>query len=278
MRKKIIASITTVGLVAGGGVAAAVTATPGPAFAQEETVQSPARPGPGAGLERMMGRLVAADVVTDDQADAITTVLRQLAEARAADRPERRPGARFDRGARRGFQLRAMLEDGVIDATELATLPEGHPFNDPEGPAAGYLDDGQLTIDELNAMREQRRVDVEARHTERRAAVTAALDGLVADGVITQDQSDAVVDALAKARRNRPNLGRRGAKFGFELAGMLADGVIDASELAQLPEGHPLANPEGPAAPYLEDGQLTIDELKQIRDQFRAEHQPTFGS
>ena len=58
---------------------------------------------------------------------------------------------------RAGWQIAEMLEDGVIDAAELAELPEGHPLADPEGPAAEYLDDGQLTEDELAELRAQRR-------------------------------------------------------------------------------------------------------------------------
>ena len=58
---------------------------------------------------------------------------------------------------RAGWQIAEMLEDGVIDATELAELPEGHPLADPQGPAADYLDDGQLTEDELAELRSQLR-------------------------------------------------------------------------------------------------------------------------
>ncbi len=67
---------------------------------------------------------------------------------------EENPG-RFERGFRRGFRLGGLLEDGVIDAAEIAALPDDHPLKDPNGPAAEYLDDGQLTADELSQLREE---------------------------------------------------------------------------------------------------------------------------
>jgi hypothetical protein len=60
-------------------------------------------------------------------------------------------------------------------------------------------------------------------------------------------------------------------RAGWQIAEMLEDGVIDAAELAELPEGHPLADPDGPAADYLDDGELTADELAEIRAKFRPE-------
>jgi len=106
------------------------------------------------------------------------------------------------------------------------------------------------------------------------------LDGLVADGVITEAQAERITDALAvkrdEIREQYPNLGHRGFRRGFRLGSWLADGVIDADELAELPDDHPLVDPQGPAAPYLEDGQITQEELEHMRqerhEQRRAAH------
>lgn len=107
------------------------------------------------------------------------------------------------------------------------------------------------------------------------------LDELVADNAITQAQADAIVDALAAKREEHRDeldarLQERGERFrdgrrkAFFLGRYLEDGVIDAAELdeimAQLPDDHWLKDPDGPAAPYLEDDQLTVDELRQIHD------------
>lgn len=117
----------------------------------------------------------------------------------------------------------------------------------------------------------------------RRDILGEVLDGLVTDGVITQDQADQIRDALtAKREELRTEFGdlrgergfgdRRGFRgFGPAFGEFLADGVIDADELAQLPEGNPLTDPDGPAAPYLEDGQITQEELDQLMADLKAE-------
>ncbi|HEX9854825.1 MAG TPA: hypothetical protein VGC47_05900 [Acidimicrobiia bacterium] len=102
---------------------------------------------------------------------------------------------------------------------------------------------------------------------ERGRLLDDVLSGLVEDGVITQDQADAVADALAEKfeelRASRPGRFWRGHGI-FGLRGMLDDGVIDAEELASLPDDHPLRDPEGPAAEFLEDGELTVEELGEL--------------
>lgn len=116
---------------------------------------------------------------------------------------------------------------------------------------------------------------------EHGAIMDEVFDELVADGVITQEQAEQVRAALeAKREELREQFGDRlqrrdhRNRLGGFLHGALEDGVIDADELAQLPEGHPLADPEGPFAEYLEDGQLTEAELDQIKEQFRQNRGP----
>ncbi len=102
------------------------------------------------------------------------------------------------------------------------------------------------------------------------------LSDLVREGTLDQDQADAVKGALeARHEEVRTQLDeRRGEKPGkFErdpaMAGMLEDGVIDAGELAELPDDHPLKDPNGPAAEFLEDGELSVDELHELGDHRR---------
>jgi len=111
----------------------------------------------------------------------------------------------------------------------------------------------------------------DAARTRRWDIVGDVLDGLVADGVITQAQADQISDAVAARREelraesgDGRGLGGRHGGFGRGLSDLLEDGVIDADELAGLPEGHPLTDPDGPAAPYLEDGQITQEELDEL--------------
>lgn len=107
------------------------------------------------------------------------------------------------------------------------------------------------------------------------AILDEVLDQLVTDGVIDSDQATAVKDALTskaeELRANRPERGHHrgpGNGIGREL---LEDGVISADELAELPEGHPLTDPDGPFGEYLEDGQITQDELEEARAQLEEQ-------
>jgi hypothetical protein len=157
----------------------------------------------------------------------------------------------------------------VIDADELAGLPEDSPIFDADGPFAPYLVDGELTEEELEELKAIREAEMEERHAERLATITDALQALVEDGTLTSDQVTAIVEALETAAEERPRPVRRVMRAGWQIAEMLEDGVIDATELAELPDGHPLADPDGPAAEYLEDGQLTEDELADLRSTHR---------
>ena len=106
------------------------------------------------------------------------------------------------------------------------------------------------------------------------------LGDLVSDGTLDQGEADDVKAAFEAKhdevraemeawREENPGRAERGTKRGFGMGGLLDDGVIDADELAELPDDHPLKDADGPASEYLADGQLTEDELKQMGDQFR---------
>jgi polyhydroxyalkanoate synthesis regulator phasin len=84
------------------------------------------------------------------------------------------------------------------------------------------------------------------------------LDDLVNDGVINQDQADAITDAVDERRET---LRSEAKALREQMRTFLEDGVLSAEELAQLPEDHPLRNLDL----YLEDGQLTQDELRALR-------------
>lgn len=166
--RRVLTILLAVALLVGGGVAFALLGDSGAAVAQEDTIdkESPAteapvestgaeleRPERGAVLSGVLADLVADGVITQDQADEITAALQARIEELRAEFRERRGELEFDgRRFLRQFDLRELLEDGVIDSDELAELGEDHPFNDPDGPAAEYLDDGQLTQEELDEL------------------------------------------------------------------------------------------------------------------------------
>lgn len=151
--KKVLAALAASGvLIAGGFVTSAVSA-PGAAVAQEapDTNDDVVRPERGAILDEVLADLVTDGVIDSNQASKIKEALEAKHEElreQFGDRGPRHHG--FHDGHR--LDMRGFLEDGVIDADELAQLPDGHPLTDPDGPAAEYLDDGQLTVEELEEL------------------------------------------------------------------------------------------------------------------------------
>lgn len=159
--KKIFVSIAAAGVLVAGAFAVSVIAD-GQALAQttdEQAVERPDIPKPGDILDEVLSDLVAEETLEQSQADAVKAALEARYEEARAQLDEWRednPG-RFERGFKRGFAMGGMLEDGVIDGDELAELPDDHPLKDPDGPAGEFLDDGELSADELQQLGQHRR-------------------------------------------------------------------------------------------------------------------------
>jgi hypothetical protein len=164
--KTIFVSIAAAGVLMAGAFAAS-TVVDGPVLAQtteDSAVEAPdagrpAFPRHGEILAEVLDDLVADGTLEQGDADAVEAAYEARREEVRAEMEawrEENPGS-FERGFKRGFALGGLLDDGVIDASELAELPDDHPLNDPDGPAAEFLADGQLTEDELKQLGEQRR-------------------------------------------------------------------------------------------------------------------------
>ncbi|MBA2338264.1 MAG: hypothetical protein H0V96_10995 [Acidimicrobiia bacterium] len=161
MRKFLVALIAVGVIAAGGAIYAAnrdSSATPAPttsgdndtgAEASDGSARDSQSRGGSSLVAEVLDGLVADDTITEAQAVAIEAAL-EARRQEARDRIEAgREGQAGDRNGGAGGQ-EELLDDGVIDADELAALPDDHLLNDPNGPAAAYLDDGQLTQDELD--------------------------------------------------------------------------------------------------------------------------------
>lgn len=90
----------------------------------------------------------------------------------------------------------------------------------------------------------------------------SVLAELVEDGTITQEQADAIIAAVEEKRS--------AARAAFqEMKGLLDsfwdDGMLTAEEIAQLPNAHQITGADGPLADALTDGQITKEEMKEIR-------------
>lgn len=148
--KTVLASIAAAGvLVMGAFVATALGDAPASAQEVDTATTDVERTGP---LVEVLDGLVADDVLTRDQADEVEARLRAAHEEWREERRERRDERRADRQL-----IREFLEDDVIDSDELAQLGDDHPFNDPDGPFADAVADGELTREELAELRDAHR-------------------------------------------------------------------------------------------------------------------------
>ena len=117
-------------------------------------------------LSEVLAGLVDDETISQEQADAIVAAVGTKAEELKAQREANRE------------LIEGFLEDDVITSNELAQLPDDHPFNDPDGPFADAVSDGELTRDEIR----------EARPHPRRGAFRrgAHFGALLDDGGIDQ--------------------------------------------------------------------------------------------
>lgn len=159
MKKTLTALLAALVLVAGAFAATAIAGGEATAqtFVPETDQEAPDFQKPGEILDDVLSDLVTDKVINQSQADQIAAALTARAAEVRAERQqwrEEHPG-RFERGFKRGFHLGGLLEDGVIDSDEIAELPDDHPLKDPNGPAAKYLGDDQLTKEELQQLRQE---------------------------------------------------------------------------------------------------------------------------
>lgn len=166
--KKLLAAVAAAGVLVAGAFTASVVAGSNPATAQTEEESTEVAPrGPGSLLAEVLDELVAEGTIDQQTADEIAAAIEVKVEEKRASGEFGPRGHRHGRGH---GQLEGLLDDGVISEDELTELPDDHPLNDPDGPAADYLDGG-ITEEELDEIRSEHR---EARAAEREAAGTGA--------------------------------------------------------------------------------------------------------
>jgi len=125
-------------------------------------------------LSEVLSDLVDDETISQEQADAILAAVGTKAEEIKAQHEANKE------------LIEGFLEDDVITSDELAQLPDNHPFNDPEGPFAEVVADGELTRDELR----------EARPHSRRGAFRrgAHFGALLDDGGIDEAEYNELPD------------------------------------------------------------------------------------
>lgn len=190
----------------------------------------------------------------------------------------------------------------IVSAPATASAQESEPTED-EGfipRAFSFLEevldelvgDGEITQDQADTISEAVE-DKAAEIKEELEEVRELLKGLLDDGVLTQDEASQLPDdhwvfgdafdeawedgelTTEELREARPHPRRDFFKRGFRLGALADDGGIDQQEYDSLPDDHPLKQAD--VSEYLEDGVITIDELREILRDFQGERPGRLG-
>lgn len=98
--------------------------------------------------------------------------------------------------------------------------------------------------------------------TEGKSLLEWALADLVDEGTITEAQAGAVTTALAERRSQALEEAKAALD---QLMAFWEDDVLTSDEISQLPLADRITDAEGPFAEALEDGEITKQELDEIR-------------
>lgn len=174
---------------------------------------------------------------------------------------------------------------------EVSGTDEGHGFfargiEFLSGVLDGLVDEGTITSDQADALLEA--VDEAATELhEQREALREQIHGYLEDGVLTSEEAANLPDdhwllgdvfdeawedgelTVEEIREARPHPRRDAFRHGVRFGALLDDGGIDQGEYDGLPDTHPLKQVD--VTGYLEDGVITIDELREIRDELRSD-------
>lgn len=158
-----------------------------------------------------------------------------------------------------GEVLDGLVADGTIDSSD----------------AEAVLDAVEAKADEMRAQKE----------AEREVIQSAMEDGLITQDEVSELPDDHPIfgEAFDEAwedgeltreelRENRHHPRRDAFRKGLRLGAFLDDGGIDEEEWAQIPDDHPLKLIDGIEDYFEGDGLITLDELREIREEHRPFH------
>lgn len=138
--------------------------------------------------------------------------------------------------------------EAVLDAVEEKAEAKRAEIQELKEQIQGFLEDGVLTEDEFEQLPEDNPFADEK------------FDEAWEDGELTKEE----------IRRSRPHPRRDAFKRGAHFGALLDNGGIDETEWSEIPDDSPLKQVEGIEDYFEDDGLITLDELREIRE----EHKP----
>lgn len=99
---------------------------------------------------------------------------------------------------------------------------------------------------------------------EGKSLLEGVLADLVDEGTITEEQAGAITTALAEKRSRALEEAKAALD---QLKAFWEDDVLTADEISRLPFADRVADGDGPFAEALQDGQITKEELDEIRSE-----------
>ena len=151
------------------------------------------------------------------------------------------------------------------------------------GVLSDLVSDGTLSQEDADAVVDAVETEAAAMQAEREA-LREAIEAALEDGVLTEVEASVLPDdhkwlsedfdeawadgelTTEEIRELSPQRGRNHFKRGAQFGALLDDGGIDQEEFDALDEDHPLKSIENIEDYLADDGLITIDELREIRE------------
>ena len=142
--------------------------------------------------------------------------------------------------------------DAVLNAVEEKAEAKRAELQELRDQIEGFLEDDVLTEDEFSQLPEEN------------PFANEKFDEAWEDGELTKEE----------IRSLRPHPRRDAFKRGAHFGALLDDGGIDETEWSEIPDDSPLKQIDGIEDYFEDDGLITLDELREIREEHRP-FQPT---
>jgi hypothetical protein len=137
--------------------------------------------------------------------------------------------------------------EAVLNAVEEKAEAKRAELQELRDQIEGFLEDGVLTEDEFSQLPEEN------------PFANEKFDEAWEDGELTKEE----------IRSLRPHPRRDAFKRGAHFGALLDDGGIDETEWSEIPDDSPLKQIDGIEDYFEDDGLITLDELREIREEHR---------